>query len=68
MSKPRLLLHRAVGALLCSALVGALIVGTLCPPGEEVQASGLDISLQGLTATVVGDVCNLRAGPGTGHR
>ncbi|MDI6824136.1 MAG: N-acetylmuramoyl-L-alanine amidase [Bacillota bacterium] len=68
MSKARLLLHRAVGALLCSALVGALIVGTLCPPGEEVQASGLDISLQGLTATVVGDVCNLRAGPGTGHR
>ena len=36
MSTPRLLLHRAVGALLCSALVGALIVGTLCPPGEEV--------------------------------
>lgn len=62
------MLHRAAGVLLCLVLAGVGVASALPPPGQEAHASGVGIPLEGLTATVVGDVCNLRAGPGSGHR
>lgn len=53
-------------AVLLLMVLGAGIAHT--PRGAPVLAATVDFPLEGLIALVAGDVCNLRAGPGTSHR
>jgi len=45
----------------------ALLVALVLPAMSQGKAAPIDQSFSGFKATVVGDVCNLRRGPGTSH-
>lgn len=60
--------RRILGFFLCLAVTGASLAGVPGFPARPARAEGLSLSPAGLAATVTGDVCNLRSGPGTGYR